>query len=252
MTNPISMAYLKSCEEKAIQQHPQALVFGTDLIYRASDVIFALMYDLGPAPPPESPEGEYRTFAFERFGEAPYTVRAIDILSVRGHYPEALALVRVLVESFVQLRYFVKFPDRLVPHMLAKSAKDRVRWVEMFDEFSPGFYSGTYSLLSSNAHSGMVLSALLPAEPSIGDQPAKSLGRHGCVFNEKHAALVLNMTAAMIQGFLLHFRTFFPAGTPSAPLEYKRRELGDILSNFVKYTITGEMLSHFTSLTAPD
>ncbi len=213
MTAPLSMSYLVTSEESVVSQtHDHgALATSTGLIYRASDTVLGLMYWLGPPPSVESHEGVYRTFAFERFGEAPYTVRAIDVLSVRGHYPESIALVRVLVESFVQLRYFGKFPDQLKSHLLATNVRDRVRWVTMFDEFAPGFYSRIYSPLSSVAHSGMGLSALLPAESPTESQPAKTLGRYGCEFNQGHAAFVVNMTAAVLRGFLAQFPTFFPA-----------------------------------------
>ena len=111
------MSYLVTSEESVVSHTHDSLVTSTNLIYRASDTVLGLMYGLGPSPSVESPEGVYRTFAFERFGEAPYTVRAIDLLSVRGHYPESIALVRVLVESFVQLRYFGKFPGQLIPQI---------------------------------------------------------------------------------------------------------------------------------------
>jgi hypothetical protein len=91
---------------------------------------------LGPQPSPETSEGVYHTFAFERFGEVPDTARKIHLLSDRGHDPESVALVRVLVESFVQLRDVAKYPDQLQPQLLATAtAKGRVRFVTMFDEF---------------------------------------------------------------------------------------------------------------------
>ena len=96
----------------------------------------------------------------------------------------------------------------------------------------------------------MGLSALLPAESPTEDQPAKTLGRYGCEFNQGHAALVINMTAAVLRGFLAHFSTFFPAGTPPEPLELERRGLVDVLSSHTEFTIKGEMLSLWVTLTA--
>ena len=253
MTDRLSMSFIVTSEESVVRQANDhtPLDFGTKLLYRAGDSVLALMYGLGPQPPQETHEGAYRTFAFERFGEVPYTLRAIDVLSVRGHYPESIALVRGLVESFVQLRYFAKYPDRLRQHLLATNAKGRVRFVTMFDEFSPGFYPKIYGqLLSGIAHSGMGLSALLPVEPATNDQPAKSLGRYGCEFNAGHAALVVNITSAILHGFLVHFSTFFPVATPSEETIVEYKGLADVLAKFVDYTVKGEMLSLFVQLSA--
>jgi hypothetical protein len=244
------MSFIVASEESVLSNRPDSLAFGVKLLYSASDAVLGLMYGLGPNPSPETSDGVYRTFAFERFGEVPYTVRAIHLLFACGHYPESIALVRVLLESFVQLRYFAKYPNQLKPHLLATTAKGRIRWVTMFDEFAPGFYGKVYGLLSSVAHSGMGLSALLPAQPPTDNEAARALGRHGCEFDQKFAAVVINMTAAMLRGFLDHFFTFFPTGEPSEQSTFERRVSIGVLEKFVDVTMKGEMLSLFVSLTA--
>ena len=251
MTEPISMSFIVKSEESVLSSKgPDSFAVGTELLYRACDVVLRLLYWLGPHPSPETPNGVYRVFAFERFGEVPYTVRSIHLLSARGHYPESVVLVRVLLESFVQLRYFAKYPDRLKPHLLATSMKGRVPWVAMFNEFAPGSYPKVYGLLSSVAHSGIALSALLPWQAPSETQTAKALGRHGCEFDQKSVAVVLNMTVAMLRGFLDHFVTFFPTGQPPEELMIQRDQLVALLAQFVAAVMKGEMLSSFVSLTA--
>jgi hypothetical protein len=90
---------------------------------------------------------------------------------------------------------------------------------------------------------------MLPFQSAIGNQPGKALGRHGCEFDEKHAALVNNFTAAIIRGFLVHFVTFFPAATPGESLTFERLELAKLLAKVVAIGIKGEMHSSFLQLT---
>src|SRR5262249_20154249 len=99
-----------------------------------------------------------------------------------------------------------------------------------------------YGLLSSVAHSGVGLSALLPAELPTAERPARILARYGCEFDQRQAALVINITAALLHGFLVHFFTFFPTGTPSEDLIVERNVLVSVLTQFVNWMLKGRLL----------
>lgn len=246
------MAHILASEdvvEKQTQEHG-SLSTSKKLISRAADTMLRLMYTLGPQAPADTPDGIYRLFAFERFLEAPYTVRAAALLADRGHYPEAIALLRVLIESFVQLRYFAGNKEPLKDHMLAETARNRVPFVAMFDAFAPGFYGKIYGrLLSGIAHSGMGLSALLPVEAPAEGELAKSLGRHGCTFEEKQAGFVVNVSVVMLLGFLTQFEQMFPGANVPDGLTATRSAVVSMLKEHVGWTIKGEMLPLFVALT---
>lgn len=253
MTNKMSVATIVASEDSVLKQTSESSSLGTSsrIICHACDVLLKLMYELGPDPDPNTAEGTFRLIAFERYGEVPYTVRAIGLLGARGHYPESITLCRSLVESYVFLRYFAAHPEKLQPHLLATNAKGRVKFVEMFDEVAEGFYGRIYGqLLSGVAHSGMALSALLPVQAASDGTLAKSLGRHGCEFRSEHAAFVVNVAAAMLRGLLAHFATFFPKGTVPTELASERDGLVKILSEHTSYVMKGEMLDLFTKLVA--
>jgi hypothetical protein len=60
---------------------------------------------------------------------------------------------------------------------------------------------------------------------------------------------VLNMTAAMVLGFLDHSVTFFPTGRPPEHLTIERVSLVKTLASFVNAVIKDEKLSLFLKLT---
>ena len=74
----------------------------------------------------------------------PYSFRAVSALAYRGYNPEGYVVLRHILEVFVQLRYFSIHRDLLRPHLEAKSAKGRVKFKTMFEEFSPGYYDDYY------------------------------------------------------------------------------------------------------------
>jgi hypothetical protein len=244
----MSMSYIVRSEESVLAARTPSLKDAVGLVYRAGDVLLALRLFIGEHPAFETDEDLYRVFALERFGEVPYTIRAVDLLSARGHYPASMALVRGLFESFVQLRYFAKYPDLLRSHLVGTSANERVQFKTMFEEFSPGFYRQVYRFLSSITHSGIALSALL-LEPPVAGQFGKSRGRDGCEFNGRNAAVLIHVTAAVLRGFIEHFSTFFPARPVPTELAADCSELIQALDKFIE-VMAAEPRALLAALTA--
>jgi hypothetical protein len=163
---------------------------------------------------PESPEGVFHWWASERARQSPFTMRAFIVLWERGHYIECISILRQLMESFVQLRYFVANRGALHDHLMATGQKGRVQFKTMFEAVSPNFYDRQYGrIFSGIAHSGMALSTMFDWVPPVGDNFAKSLPKTLCTFSERSAAMTANVLALLASGFLQHYPSWFPTYT---------------------------------------
>ena len=171
------------------------------------DTLFSVSYFVDGNGP--DPEDWFPYIAWERLVLMPYSFRAFSTLAYRGYNPEGYMVLRHILEAFVQLRYFSVHRNLLRPHLEAKSAKDRVRFKTMFEEFAPGYYEQFYSLASGVAHAGMHLSVM---SGMTMDPRAKKLNPPlGTEFNEKKASVVVNQSLMLMLGFLTHVPNWSPA-----------------------------------------
>ena len=152
-----------------------------------------------------APQDRVHFFVFERSVRIPYTLRSIWILTVAGYYAEAAILLRHLLETFVQMRYFTKHPSKLIGHLTGKK-KDRVAFSTMFGEFSPEYYDRHYRVLCGVAHAGVALTALQGMQtPKTAD--GKWLTPIGCEFHPGVSSYVVNQTMMLVLGCLRCFRS---------------------------------------------
>ena len=174
------------------------------------DPLFQMPYFVDH-PDPETLEGGFHSWCFGRYVQAPYTVRTIWILWERAHYAEAAVIVRHLLETFVQMRYFLDHKDELQPHLTATSQSKRVAFKVMFEELAPGYYVKYYGrLLSSIAHSG-IAATIFDVVSQEESGAAKLEPRLGCEFSERSANYIINQTLVLILGYLTYFPKCFPS-----------------------------------------
>ena len=202
----MSYAYLLQSEADVEPAIPSPLLALVAALTRGIDVLLKVPYFTKQPDDYGSDAGLYHSWCHERYVEAPYTMRSILLLWLRGHYLEAFVLVRHLLESFVQVRYFQRRPEQLRSHWMATTQRDRVSFKVMFEDASPGYYERQYGrLLSGVSHAGFAMSVFSSWVPPEGDSPAKMLPRLGCQFQEQGAAAVMNLTVALLAGFLAWF-----------------------------------------------
>jgi hypothetical protein len=149
-------------------------------------------------------------FAVERCHRLPYALRASWMLIRVGYYAESVTIVRQVLESFVQIRYFMDRPNELKGHITAQGNRGRVQFKTMFERFSPGFYQEYYGrALSSISHVGIGFSVLSGME-LLDDGSGLIAAPAGCKFNGKHASFSINHGLLLIAGFLNAFPAWFP------------------------------------------
>ena len=176
--------------------------------------------------------------------QAPYSMRSILLLWERGHYVQALVLVRHLQESFVQVRYFQGHPAQLKSHWTARKRGERVSFFRMYEDASPGYYARQYGpLLSGVSHAGLAISVFSEWVQSAPGAPATMLPRLGCSYSERQAAAVMNLTLALLWGFLAWIPECFAEyrGAVDSTLESARVSLLEALEPFLNGVFKGEL-----------
>ena len=153
----------------------------------------------------ETANGHFKSWCYHQYFRIPYSFRSIYILFERGHYLESLIIVRHVIEVFVQLRFFFKYPERLYPHL--SNPNKRVSFRKMFDEFSSDFYSKWYiKHLSSWAHGGVgVLNFRFNLHSSENVEPV-----YGTPYDEFNAGIPVVNLIAFMYGYINFFPVFFP------------------------------------------
>lgn len=187
------------------------------------DSLFRLTYFIEPPTPPR--EDELHPFVAERCIDLPYSLRATWLLARVGYYPEAATLIRRSLETFVQLRYFARYPARLVPHLVRRSSKDSIQFKAMFEEFAPGYYVGPYRELSSIAHDTLGSSVL--NEMTFGtDGVGRRTFRLGCKYSGDVSGFIGNNLLMVVSGHLRFFPLWFPSyGRLAADTETEDRRV---------------------------
>ena len=152
----------------------------------------------------EEPEGRFKSWCYYQYVRIPYTFRSAYILVERGHNLESVILLRHIVEVFVQLRYFHRYPEKLKDHV---SGKSRLRFNEIIGEFSIDFYRKWYiKQLSSIAHGGVgVLNFRLNIRSAEDIDVIM-----GSTYDVYYLGYAVNQLIAFFFGFIRSFEVFFP------------------------------------------
>ncbi len=169
------------------------------------NVLFKLPYFKGELEIVDTPIGDFQSFCYDSYIQAPHTFWVIYDLYQKGYYIEATTLYRQLLEVFVQLKYFHKYPEKTNEHLMGKYKTFKT----MFTEFtSADFYDRQYGkTLSSFAH-GKLANYILRYEKDSDKN--KWTVVMGCKFNIDHATYVINQVIPLLFGYLNLFTTFFP------------------------------------------
>jgi hypothetical protein len=202
------------------------------------DLFFRMPYFRNDSFDHDTPEEHYNYWCFERFFRLPYTLQSVYEQWEFGEYLEATLLVRHLLETFVQVRYFLFNKEKLIKHQKSTHARDRIKFKTMFDALSPGLYKETYGLFSIFAHGGLgagLFSFDMVAAGNEVDRP-RMQARSGCQFSEKHSSLIINQVLALIYGFANYFPKCFPSYRQSVDekTESNRLEMLGSVDNWMK------------------
>lgn len=171
------------------------------------DLLFKLNYCRGEVEDVTTDIGIFQSFCFTHYAQAPYTLWSIYSLYEKGYYLESIILYRNLLEAFIQMRYFHKYPQKLTDHITGDT---RIRFITMFDEFSKGFYKITYGEILSGASHSMVWKDVFRV---VRDSQTKDRVVMGCEYNEDHATMVVNFLTPIFYGLLNLFPTVFSKNT---------------------------------------
>src|SRR5215213_11095444 len=137
------------------------------------DVMLMLPYFNGTLEPINIDRGNWQHYCVGQYAQSSYTFMSAYHLWRKAYYLETSILLRHLLEVFVQMRYFEKHPESLLKHMTGRSQNDRVRFVKMFDELSPGSYKPIYSeVFSTYAHGSANMIFRADLTPPSNVEPA--------------------------------------------------------------------------------
>lgn len=170
------------------------------------DIFLKLQYFVGELDLVDTKFGQFQSFCFDSYIQAPYTFWVTFNLYQKGYYLEATILLRHSLEVFIQLKYFYKYPEKLKEHLIGRF----INFSTMFKEFtSKEFYEVHYGhLLSSFAH-GKLAKNIYRLEQNIDSRSIIM----GCQFNPDHATYIINQTMPLLFGYLNLFSVFFPNNT---------------------------------------
>lgn len=168
------------------------------------DVFLKLPYFVGELDSSDTEKGAVQATCQVQYSQSPYTFWSIYSLYEKGYYLEGIILYRHLLEAFIQMRYFNKFPNKLKDHVLQVK---RVTFSAMFNEFSPGFYKRYYSNQFSEAVHGLWFKDIYR-----NDRENNRIIM-GNEFNEEAASYIMNLSFPLLYGFLNWFERFFPNNT---------------------------------------
>lgn len=231
MVRFVNHAFLLESEDKARKATHDVFPGFCDWFPQLLDAFFRLPYFIEHPADPDTDVSHFRSWAFYRYTDLPYTCRMFCRGWETAYYLEAAVLLRHILEAFIQTRYFVEHSDRIKAHLLGTK---RVTFRTMFDAFSPGYYEKHYGrLLSGMAHSGLATSVFLEAEPD-GQGGGTVHPRYGCEFREDSAAYLLNGLLPLLLGFLNYFPVCFPSYSTKADeaTETMRRSAVGYLANW--------------------
>lgn len=214
----------KKTYEESMKQYPN---FEKD-IPNLIDLLCKLRYFLGNPPPLES-EKDFQWFCAKHFIHAPYTLKVINDLFLKGYYLEILILGRHLLEAFVRMKYFKKYPENLKQHL---NDELKITYKTMFNEFSPDIYDEWYGKQLSDAAHGVLFKELLQTDRSNINHP---LVINGPEFNLFASDFIRVWILSLFLAFLNSFLVFFPQNTLSTDLDLNNRHIKsiDVLKTYI-------------------
>lgn len=214
----------KKTFEKSMKQYPGFEKDMPNLI----DLLCKLRYFFGKPTPIDS-EKDFQWFCAKHFIHAPYTLKVINDLFLKGYYLETLILARHLLEAFVRMKYFIKYPENLEQHL---NNKLKITYKTMFNEFSPDLYKLWYGEQLSEAAHGVFFKELLQTDRSNINNP---LTINGPEFNSFTSEYIIVWIYTLFLAFLNSFLIFFPQNTLSTDLDLKNRLIKsiDVLKTYI-------------------
>jgi len=180
------------------------------------DTMLKLHYYTGKFESSETNLGAFQSFCYTSYVQDPLTFWSIFRLYERGCYLEACILLRHLLESFVQMKYLAKHPEKTLDFF---NLNKRINFRKVFDEFAPEFYNKSYGkMLSTYTHRllGKDIFRFKRKSPSEGRQIEPY------TYNEKFATFVINFKIPLIYGYLHNFDMFFINNTISEDKDFEK------------------------------
>lgn len=183
----------------------------------AINVLIKLLYRKPTKKTPVSPEDGYHSMVFYWFYMSIYTFKSSLVLLERGYYHEANILARNLIEIFVKMRYFEKYPDKLAEENKnnenpATRGKKYVKFKTMFDEILPGYHDRYKWEFSNPAHGGVGSLIFKFDIKSATDIEAD----RGVIYNEDQATRVLNNLNVYLLGYIRFYKYLYPEASKAS------------------------------------
>jgi len=204
VSNLFNLSYLIKSENRTRRQTQKMLTGVHANFPKIINTFFKLLHFIGELELPESDRGVFQSVSATHYFQAPYTFWILYDLYEKGYYLEATILYRHLVEAFIQIRYYDKYPAKIVKQLKKKNFKI------MFDEFAPGYYEITYGPLLCDAAHGSRFKDFCRFERK---SPTVGRTRTGCEFNAFLTTFVINQSIALLFGYLNIFGNIFPKST---------------------------------------
>lgn len=189
----------------------------------ALNVLLHLMYFTGRDKDVNTQEGLFHSYCWHQYIQAPYSFRTVIILFERGHYREAIIIVRSLYESFIQIRYLDQNRDKIdsvwSAGKIRKEKEGKISFKVMFDKISPGFYEKYYGEQLSGITHSKSISDIFRIERKSATE-----GRTIIIpeYNQVWAGYIVNNLIALLFGYLNFFPLFFPDGFGSIDINLSK------------------------------
>ncbi len=180
------------------------------LIPNIINLLFYYSTSYGKIENPETALGSFQSFSADRYITLPYTIKTIYDQWQKGYYLECCILLRHLVEIFIQIKYFNKFPEKLLNHLIASSRKNRISFVVMFNEFDKNFYNYYYGNILSNMSHGGILSSYSRIKRSTPNDE-KIIRWNEYIAPD--ASFVINQLLIFLYGYIQIFSIIFKNNT---------------------------------------
>jgi hypothetical protein len=190
------------------------------LVYVINDFL-KLPYFNGAVEPSGTNQGDWQAYCVGHYAQMPHTMLSVYRLWRQGYYLETSALLRHLLEVFVQMRYFERNLGRLRQHWTGTNRRDFVMFRAMFDELAPNSYELVYKQFSKFAHGNLNLMfrAQIVA-PAIMQSKPMMYPFSGSQFDEVSAIFMHIYITGLMLGFVNYHPVAFPQNTVNSNSEF--------------------------------
>ena len=201
----MNLEYLLETEKRTLDDTLKIHGISEPFLNELVNLFFNLGHYLNEDYPIESDENHFHIFAYYTYIRMPYTIKSVGDLWLKGYYLESSILLRHVLESLAQLRYFSNHIDEIRGHLVNGK---RVTFRTIFNSIIPGFYKNYYGRLLSGFAHGSTITSLFHEDRSSA---TLSIIIHGTKFNEKHSHFIIKQTLAYGYGLLNYIDIFFPS-----------------------------------------